>query len=128
MFTFRVWLLKLRIFILGIRFFKTEVLLDQLPFKTEEISAYGMGIVKVRFYKKEHTELEYRFGSFRSTDRVAYILTADLEGMFDEKTMVYNGTHFTFPLTDFLECDQDAVCRALIETYLDYLYVMLRKA
>lgn len=114
--------MRLRIFMLGVTFYRNDTLTDTPAFREDTITVKDIGKINIQFYTKRYIERRFRFGFFRNVDRLAYILRAKIDGQFDDEVYHYNRTDFTFLFNKISRSNQQAVAQVLLETYVDYLY------
>lgn len=124
---FKRFLFRLYLFHRGIRFYRTDALPRTPQFRTAVFKTVGNHLVEFHFYREACEDLIYRHGRIHSEKFIGYVIQAKLDQDLPEKLYCYNNLKFFFNSKDWIIKDDNEICDALLNVYLDFLQSELKQ-
>lgn len=117
----QTFLFKLHLLFKGIRFYKTEVTPKNDEFRTATFHTVGKHRVEFLFYREVCEDLIFRGGKIKKETFIGYVIRARFDENLPEILYQYNNLKFFFNSRYLKITDENRICDALLNIYLDFL-------
>lgn len=117
----KLLLLKLRIYLKGIRFYKSNIEPITNEFKVLSIETIDNKFMKFYFHEDEYTDYVYKRGRIEKTTFKTHTIRAVIDSSFEKKYLTFNNLKIVFKSDEFGYEDRDKLIKVLLDIFLRFI-------
>ncbi len=117
----KLLLLKLRIYLKGIRFYKSNIEPITNEFKVLSIETIDNKFIKFYFHEDEYTDYVYKRGRIEKTTFKTHTIRAVIDSSFEKKYLTFNNLKIVFKSDEFGYEDRDKLIKVLLDIFLRFI-------
>ncbi len=117
----KLLLLKLRIYLKGIRFYRSNLEPLNDEFKVLSVETIDNKFIKFYFHEDEYTDYIYKRGKIEKITFKTHTIRAVIDETFEEKFLSFNNLKIVFKSDEFCYEDRDKLIKILLNIFLNFI-------
>lgn len=117
----KLLLLKLRIYLKGIRFYRSDLEPLNDEFKVLSVETIDNKFIKFYFHEDEYTDYIYKRGKIEKITFKTHTIRAVIDETFEEKFLSFNNLKIVFRSDEFCYEDRDKLIKILLNIFLNFI-------
>ena len=117
----KLLLLKLRIYLKGIRFYRSDIEPLNDEFKVLSVETIDNKFIKFYFHEDEYTDYIYKRGKIEKITFKTHTIRAVIDETFEEKFLSFNNLKIVFRSDEFYYEDRDKLIKILLNIFLNFI-------
>ncbi len=117
----RLLLLKLRIYLKGIRFYKTDLEPLSDEFKVLSVETIDNKFIKFYFHEDDYTDYIFKRGKIQKVTFKTLTIRAVIDESFEEQYLSFNNLKIVFKIDEFCFEDRDKLIKVLLNIFLSFI-------
>lgn len=117
----RLLLLKLRIYLKGIRFYKSDLEPLSDEFKVLSIETIDNKFIKFYFHEDDYTDYIFKRGKIQKVTFKTLTIRAIIDESFEEQYLSFNNLKIVFKIDEFCFEDRDKLIKVLLNIFLSFI-------
>ena len=117
----KLLLLKLRIYLKGIRFYRSDLEPLNDEFKVLSVETIDNKFIKFYFHEDEYTDFIYKRGKIEKITFKTHTIRAIVDETFDDKLLSFNNLKIVFKSDEFSYEDRDKLIKVLLKIFLNFM-------
>lgn len=117
----KLLLLKLRIYLKGIRFYRSDLEPLNDEFKVLSVETIDNKFIKFYFHEDEYTDYIYKRGKIEKITFKTHTIRAVMDETFEEKFLSFNNLKIVFRSDEFCYEDRDKLIKILLNIFLNFI-------
>lgn len=117
----KLLLLKLRIYLKGIRFYRSDIEPLNDEFKVLSVETIDNKFIKFYFHEDEYTDYIYKRGKIEKITFKTHMIRAVIDETFEEKFLSFNNLKIVFRSDEFCYEDRDKLIKILLNIFLNFI-------
>ena len=117
----RLLLLKLRIYLKGIRFYKSDLEPLSDEFKVLSVETIDNKFIKFYFHEDDYTDYIFKRGKIEKVTFKTLTTRAIIDESFEEQYLSFNNLKIVFKIDEFCFEDRDKLIKVLLNIFLSFI-------
>ena len=117
----RLLLLKLRIYLKGIRFYKSDLEPLSDEFKVLSVGTIDNKFIKFYFHEDDYTDYIFKRGKIEKVTFKTLTIRAVIDESFEEQYLSFNNLKIVFKIDEFCFEDRDKLIKVLLNIFLSFI-------
>ena len=117
----RLLLLKLRIYLKGIRFYKSDLEPLSDEFKVLSVKTIDNKFIKFYFHEDDYTDYIFKRGKIEKVTFKTLTIRAVIDESFEEQYLSFNNLKIVFKIDEFCFEDRDKLIKVLLNIFLSFI-------
>lgn len=117
----RLLLLKLRIYLKGIRFYKSDLEPLSDEFKVLSVETIDNKFIKFYFHEDDYTDYIFKRGKIEKVTFKTLTIRAVIDESFEEQYLSFNNLKIVFKIDEFCFEDRDKLIKVLLNIFLSFI-------
>lgn len=117
----RLLLLKFRIYLKGIRFYKSDLEPLSDEFKVLSVETIDNKFIKFYFHEDDYTDYIFKRGKIQKVTFKTLTIRAVIDESFEEQYLSFNNLKIVFKIDEFCFEDRDKLIKVLLNIFLSFI-------
>lgn len=117
----RLLLLKLRIYLKGIRFYKSDLEPLSDEFKVLSVETIDNKFIKFYFHEDDYIDYIFKRGKIEKVTFKTLTIRAIIDESFEEQYLSFNNLKIVFKIDEFCFEDRDKLIKVLLNIFLSFI-------
>lgn len=117
----RLLLLKLRIYLKGIRFYKSDLEPLSDEFKVLSVETIDNKFIKFYFHENDYIDYIFKRGKIEKVTFKTLMIRAIIDESFEEQYLSFNNLKIVFKIDEFCSEDRDKLIKVLLNIFLSFI-------